>query len=78
MESNPEQAERISFGRIKKEDVALSSIEYSFAPKFHRYLTVTRVEKLGDAAAMKQIKNTKQIFGIAVSNNYITWMDKEI
>lgn len=55
----------------KKEDVAFSSIEYSFAPKFHRYLTVTRVEKLGEAAAMKQIKNTKQILNIAVSNNYI-------
>jgi len=55
-----------------KEDMELSSIEYSFASKFHKYLTVKRTDKLGEAAAMKQIKNTKQILKLAVTNNYLS------
>ena len=55
------------------EDIAVSEIEYSFATKFYKYLTVDRETVLQEAAAKKQIKNTKQLLTLAESNNL---MDK--
>lgn len=52
-------------------DITLSSIEYSFAQKFYKYLAVKRTPALKDAATMKQIKNLKQILNIAEANLWI-------
>lgn len=53
-------------------DIPLKDIEYSFALKFFKYLTIKRKVKLGESAAMKQIKNTKQLLSIAETNNWIS------
>lgn len=52
-------------------DIPLKDIEYSFALKLFKYLTIKRKVKLGESAAMKQIKNTKQLLSIAETNNWI-------
>jgi len=52
-------------------DLDLAEIEYSFAQKFYTYLTVEREELLQEAAAKKQIKNTKQILNYAESANWL-------
>jgi integrase len=52
-------------------DIALSVIEYSFAQKFYKFLAVKRIPALKDPAAMKQIKNLKQILNIAEANLWI-------
>jgi hypothetical protein len=57
--------------QFKKSDFDLSDINYSFAAKFYKYLTLKRTILLKEAAAMKQIKNTKQILSIAETNNWI-------
>ncbi len=46
---------------LTEDDIDLSDIEYSFAQKFYNYLVLKRYPSLKDAAAMKQIKNLKQI-----------------
>lgn len=56
---------------FKANDLKLSSIEYSFATKFYKYLVVKRTVPLKDAAAMKQVKNLKQILNIAEANLWI-------
>lgn len=56
---------------FKRQDLLLSEIEYSFAQKFYRYLTVKRIKKLNSAAAMKQIKNTKQLLNVAEANDWV-------
>lgn len=55
-----------------KNDLDLQDIDYSFATRFYRYLTVEREKVLQEAAAKKQIKNTKQILFIAESSGNIT------
>ncbi len=57
---------------LKTSDLELSAIEYSFAQKFFNYLILKRTPLLKEAAAMKQIKNTKQILNIAETNNWIS------
>jgi len=57
--------------KFKRQDLELSRIEYSFASKFYDYLTFKRIPKLGEAAAMKQISNTKQLLTTAETNKYI-------
>jgi len=57
---------------FKVDDLNLSEIEYSFAQRLYKYLTVKRNQVLKDAAAMKQIKNLKQILNIAEANLWIT------
>jgi len=52
-------------------DLDLESIDYSFATKFYKYLTIEREKVIGEAAAKKQIKNTKQLLSIAESKNLI-------
>lgn len=52
-------------------DISVCQIDYSFATKFYVYLTVERNELLKEAAAKKQLKNTKQLLSLAESNNYI-------
>jgi len=52
-------------------DLDLPEIEYSFATKFYNYLTIEREELLQEAAAKKQIKNTKQILNFAEANNWL-------
>lgn len=54
-----------------KEDIEVNEIEYSFASRFYRYLTIEREKVIGEAAAKKQIKNTKQILTLAESEGYI-------
>jgi len=63
-------AEFLKF-EFKVDDLKLSAIEYPFAQKFYNYLAIKRTSVLKDAAAMKQIKNTKQILNIAEANNWI-------
>ncbi len=63
-------AEFLKF-EFKVLDLDLSNIEYSFAHKFYKYLAVKRIPVLKDAAAMKQIKNLKQILNIAEANLWI-------
>lgn len=58
-----------AFGR---KDMVLQDIDYSFAPRFYRYLTVEREKVLQEAAAKKQVKNTKQILSIAESDGMIS------
>lgn len=55
-----------------KNDLDLHDIDYSFAARFYRYLTVERGKALQEAAAKKQIKNTKQILSIAESDGMIS------
>ncbi|MES2448869.1 MAG: phage integrase SAM-like domain-containing protein [Bacteroidota bacterium] len=64
-------AEFLKF-EFKVDDCDLSAIEYSFAQKFYKYLAVKRTPVLGDSAAMKQIKNTKQLLSLAETNNWIS------
>jgi len=52
-------------------DLDLETIDYSFATKFYKYLTIDREKVIGEAAAKKQIKNTKQLLSIAESKNLI-------
>ncbi|TKC01564.1 site-specific integrase [Pedobacter cryotolerans] len=56
---------------FKANDIELAAIEYSFAQKFYKFLAVKRVPTLKDPAAMKQIKNLKQILNIAEANLWI-------
>ncbi|ATP56485.1 integrase [Pedobacter ginsengisoli] len=57
--------------QLKVNDIKLDDIEYSFAQKFLNYLVLKRFPSLKDAAAMKQIKNLKQILNIAEANQWI-------
>lgn len=52
-------------------DLDLDRIDYSFATKFYKYLTIEREKVIGEAAAKKQIKNAKQLLSIAESKNLI-------
>ena len=52
-------------------DMLLSEVEYSFAQKFYQYLTVENEKIIGEAAAKKQVKNTKEILTYAETNNWI-------
>ena len=63
--------EFIIFGYACK-DLDLADIDFSFAQKFYTYLTVEREKLLQEAAAKKQIKNIKQVFNYAESNNWMT------
>jgi site-specific recombinase XerD len=54
-----------------QKDIELISIDLSFAHKFYTYLTVKRDPVLQNAAAKKQIKNTKQIMSLAEANGWI-------
>lgn len=53
------------------DDIELKDVENSFATKFYRYLTIERERVLQEAAAKKQIKNTKQILTLAESEGFI-------
>ncbi len=53
------------------EDLELQNIGYSFATDLYRYLTVERTPLLQEAAAKKQIKNTKQLLTLAETENFI-------
>jgi len=57
--------------QLKVSDIKLGDIEYSFAQKFLNYLVLKRVPSLKDAAAMKQIKNLKQILNLAEANQWV-------
>jgi len=57
--------------KLKIDDIDLSAIEYSFAQKFYNYLILERSPLLKDAAAMKQIKNLKQVLNIAEANQWL-------
>lgn len=57
---------------FKVNDMVLSDIEYSFAQKFYNYLVLKRYPSLKDAAAMKQIKNLKQVLNIAEANQWVS------
>lgn len=59
--------------RYKHPDIELREIDFSFAQKFYDYLTLEREIVLQDAAAKKQIKNTKQILNLAETNQ---WLDR--
>src|ERR1700744_2121352 len=52
-------------------DIELTKIEYSFAQQFYNYLTVDNEKIIGEAAAKKQIKNTKEILTFAETSNWI-------
>lgn len=54
-------------------DIDLPDIEFSFAAKFYNYLTIDREKVIGEAAAKKQVKNTKEILTFAETSN---WLDK--
>lgn len=56
---------------FKSKDLELSEIDQSFAHKFHTFLILKRKPSIQEAAAMKQIKNTKQLLNIAETNNWI-------
>ncbi|HEX5553182.1 MAG TPA: phage integrase SAM-like domain-containing protein [Chitinophagaceae bacterium] len=72
MESDTEEiAEFVKF-EFGQNDLDVSEIEYSFATKFHKYLTIEREKVLQEAAAKKQIKNTKQLLSMAESNNFVS------
>lgn len=53
----------------KQYDIALSEIKPVFAEEFITYLTEDRTIKIGEAAANKQLKNTKQVFTYAVTKS---------
>lgn len=57
--------------KLRIDDIDLSAIEYSFAQKFYNYLILERSPLLKDAAAMKQIKNLKQVLNIAEANQWL-------
>lgn len=57
--------------KLKIDDIDLSAIEYSFAQKFYNYLILERSPLLKNAAAMKQIKNLKQVLNIAEANQWL-------
>jgi len=59
---------RFEYGQ---DDLDISCIDYSFATKFYKYLTVDRKKILQEAAAKKQLKNTKQLLTLAESNNLL-------
>ncbi|MBB5645711.1 site-specific integrase [Pedobacter cryoconitis] len=56
---------------FKSKDLELSEIDQSFAHKFYTFLIVKRKPSIQQAAAMKQIKNTKQLLNIAENNKWI-------
>ncbi|MFC1226362.1 phage integrase SAM-like domain-containing protein [Pedobacter sp. BG31] len=56
---------------LRMDDINLSDIEHSFAQKFYNYLILERSPLLKDAAAMKQIKNLKQLLNTAEANQWI-------
>ncbi|WP_367867565.1 phage integrase SAM-like domain-containing protein [Pedobacter sp. WC2423] len=56
---------------FKSKDPELSEIDQSFAHKFHTFLIVKRKPSIQQSAAMKQIKNTKQLLNIAETNKWI-------
>ncbi|QNK64101.1 site-specific integrase [Pedobacter sp. PAMC26386] len=56
----------------KINDMELIDIKYCFAQDFLTFLTVKRSSVLGEAAAMKQIKSTKQILKLAETCGWIT------
>ncbi|WP_231427700.1 site-specific integrase [Pedobacter sp. Leaf250] len=62
--------EFISF-EFKCSDLLLSEIEFSFAQKLFRYLTIKRLKKLKAAAANKQIKNAKKLLNLAEANGWL-------
>lgn len=53
------------------EDMELRHIDYSFATDFYRFLTVERSPLLQEAAAKKQLKNTKQLLTLAETEGFI-------
>lgn len=65
-----EIAEFIRF-KYKREDINLDEIQYSFATNFYKYLTTERSVALQEAAAKKQLKNTKQLMSLAEDNNFL-------
>ncbi|RVT99770.1 site-specific integrase [Mucilaginibacter limnophilus] len=52
-------------------DLELEEIEFVFAKQFYHYLTVENDKVIGEAAAKKQIKNTKEILTFAETSNWI-------
>jgi len=56
---------------LRLRDMELSEIGYSFAVQFYNYLTLEREKVLGEAAAKKQIKNTKEILTFAETSTWI-------
>jgi site-specific recombinase XerD len=57
-----------SYGMV---DIELGEIQYSFATDFYNYLTLDRKKVLQDAAAKKQLKNTKEVLNFTEQNNWI-------
>jgi site-specific recombinase XerD len=57
--------------QLRLRDMELSEIGYSFAVQFYNYLTLEREKVLGEAAAKKQIKNTKEILTFAETSTWI-------
>lgn len=57
---------------FKSSDLELSEINQSFAHNFHKFLIIKRKPSIQEAAAMKQIKNTKQLLNIAETNKWIS------
>lgn len=57
--------------RYQCRDIELAEIQYSFALNFYDYLTLERKEVLQEAAAKKQIKNTKQVVTYAMDRDWI-------
>ena len=55
----------------KQYDIALSEIKPVFAEEFITYLTEDRTIKIGEAAANKQLKNTKQVFTYAIGKGWL-------
>ncbi len=55
--------------RYSVSDKPLSELKLSFANELYHYLTVS--DKIGSNTAMKYIKNTKQVFKMAVDNDWI-------
>ncbi len=52
-------------------DIELDEVQFSFALNFYDYLTLERKEVLQEAAAKKQIKNTKQILTYASDRGWL-------
>lgn len=76
----------IEFARFhfKRKDIPIKDIDRGFAKQLYRYLTVYRekflkiqpdkrkkIQNLGEVSARKQIKNIKQLIGIAVDDGQI-------
>lgn len=68
-ESTKDKVKAFLLKTFKKEDVSLERLEYYHAEDFFDYLTLE--DKLQDNTAMKHIKNTKQILGIAVTRKWL-------